>query len=67
MHAAGETRNLAKEMPETVAQMRVTLDTFVPYVPTLTKGNLDCYNCSFNVTEMWSGYPGPGCIAKGAA
>lgn len=54
-------------MPETVAQMRVTLDTFVPYVPTLTKGNLDCYNCSFNVTEMWSGYPGPGCIAKGAA
>ena len=60
----GETQNRAKELPALAASMKHTLDGFVPYVPSLTPGNLDCYNCSFNRTTMWQGYPGPGCIAK---
>jgi hypothetical protein len=63
-----ETKNIAKAMPSLAASMRVTLDTYLPYVPSLTPGNLDCYNCSsktsWNASAMWQRYPGPGCIAK---
>jgi hypothetical protein len=65
-----ETKNIAKAMPSLAASMKSTLDTYLPYVPTLTPGNLDCYNCSdggdkhWNATIMWRGYPGPGCIAE---
>jgi hypothetical protein len=60
----GETNNLARKMPALAESMKKTLDGFLPYVPALTPGNLACYNCSFDVAEMWQGYPGPGCIAK---
>ena len=60
----GETKNLAKSMPAVAASMKKTLDTFLPYVPALTPGNLACYNCSFDANAMWQGYPGPMCIAK---
>jgi hypothetical protein len=63
----GETKNLAKAMPALAASMRTTLDTYQPYVPVLTPSNLACYNCSFNASVMWQGYPGPGCIAKAPA
>jgi hypothetical protein len=51
----GETKNLAKAMPTLAASMKETLDTYLPYVPQLSPGNLDCYNCSFNATAMWRG------------
>ena len=60
----GETKNVAKSMPTVAASMKKTLDTFLPYVPALTPGNLACYNCSFDANAMWQGYPGPMCIAS---
>ena len=60
----GETKNLAKSMPAVAASMKKTLDTFLPYVPALTPGNLACYNCSFDPAVLWKNFTGPGCIAK---
>ena len=57
----GETKNLAKAMPALAASMAATLATFVPYVPELTPGNLECYNCSVPASVLSGGYPGPGC------
>ena len=60
----GETKNLAKQMPALATSMKKTLDSYLPYVPALSPQNLACYNCSFDRTAMWQGYPGPGCIKK---
>lgn len=60
----GETKNLASILPEMVTTMKAQLAKYTVYVPPLSQGNLDCYDCAFNQTEVWSGFPGPGCRTK---
>jgi len=65
-----ETTNLAAANPDIVAKMAQTLETFKPYVPTLTPDNLACYDCGDGPRAppvlFWQNFSGPCCVRKSA-
>ena len=65
-----ETTNLAAANPNIVKTMADKLETFKPYVPTLTPNNLACYDCGDGPRAppilFWQNFSGPCCVKKTA-